>query len=229
MKDFVLDVHQITALRLAHKGAVKHNAKEAYRLNAVILLGTGWSLKSVSEALLLDEETLRTYVKKYLDGDIKNLLSTKHSGNNANKLSEEQKAELEVHLKENLSNLTKKIISYVRKKYKVKYSRSGITALLHALGFTYKKPKLIPELLDVEAQEDYLEFFNEFIKEKPENEAVLFYDSTHPTYGTIPDYGWIKKGTEALLPSPASRQRLNISGAVELTTLNVITTFPTQG
>jgi hypothetical protein len=63
------------------------------------LLGISWPLKYVSEDLLLNEETLRAYVKKYLDGNIKNLLSNKYSVNNANKLSEEQNLELAEHLK----------------------------------------------------------------------------------------------------------------------------------
>jgi len=33
------------------------NASAAYKINAVILLGTGWTLVTVKAALLLDEET----------------------------------------------------------------------------------------------------------------------------------------------------------------------------
>jgi transposase len=224
MKDFILTSEQVSSLSLKHRMA--REKRYADKLKAVILLGTGWSLKQVSEVLLLDEETLRSYVKKYLDGDVASLLSDKYSGNNANKLSDVQKSELTVYLENNLHSVTQEIVRYVHKKYNVNYSRSGMTSLLHSLGFTYKKPKLVPEKLDTQAQDEYLEYFYNFIKNKAENEAVLFYDSTHPNYGTVADYGWIKKGTDSLLPSPASRKRVNISGAVELTTFDVITTYP---
>jgi len=51
-----------------------------YRINAVILLGTGWTVKQVAEALLLDEDTLSNYIKKYKEGGFSNLLKTLHQG-----------------------------------------------------------------------------------------------------------------------------------------------------
>ena len=63
MKDFILSAEQVNELRAAHR-AERHR-QAAYKINAVILLGTGWKLKEVKEALLLDDETLRTYVERY--------------------------------------------------------------------------------------------------------------------------------------------------------------------
>ena len=227
MKNFVLNVEQVLLLREELKDAIKRSpAKNAYRINVVILLGTGWTLGSVAKAFFLDEETLRSYVKKYRDGGINELLKNEHAGTNAKKLSPEQEAQLTQHLIENLYRKTIDIIKYVRKQYQVTYTRSGMTALLHTIGFTYKKPKLIPEKLDVQAQDEFLELLYDFESKMPENEALFFYDSAHPTYSTIADYGWIQKGSDSFLPSPPSRQRVNISGAVELKTLDVITTFP---
>lgn len=228
MKGFELSNEELVYLRLTHKQMKRHSVSNAYRINAIILLGTGWTLKQTSEALLLDEETLRSYAQKYRDGGVHALLKNNHSGTNANKLSDEQKDELDQHLKENLYQDVRNIIAHVHAKYNVKYSRSGMAALLYSLGFTYKKPKLVPEYLNPQAQSEFLDILNDFVKNKPEKDAVLFYDSTHPTYGTIADYGWIKKGTDALLPSPPSRARVNISGAIEINTLDVITTFPAK-
>ena len=61
MSKFHLTPVQVQELRLAHRAERNRNA--AYKINAVILLGTGWKLKAVKEALLLDDETLRSYVK----------------------------------------------------------------------------------------------------------------------------------------------------------------------
>ena len=79
MKGFTLTTKELEALHKAHKAAKRTNAKAAYKINAVILLGSGWTLKKVRSALLLDEETLRSYVEKYRDNGIDTLLETKHN------------------------------------------------------------------------------------------------------------------------------------------------------
>ena len=60
-------------MRVAHR--VTKNKREAYRINALLLLGKGWTYVQVSDALLIDEETLRNYIKRYRTGGLKSLLS----------------------------------------------------------------------------------------------------------------------------------------------------------
>jgi hypothetical protein len=91
------------------------------------------------------------------------------------------------HLKENLYQSTLDVSLYVNSEFNVLYSRSGMTELLHALGFTYKKPKLIPSGIDFQAQEDFLTCFEQFMKTKHENDPVVFYDSSHPQYQSHAD------------------------------------------
>ena len=68
MKNFMLNKEQVNELRVAHRA--ERNRHAAYKINAVIFLGTGWKLKNVKQALLLDDETLRSYVEKYKTGGI---------------------------------------------------------------------------------------------------------------------------------------------------------------
>ena len=82
MDDFYLSPEQMKELRAAHGAERYRNA--AYKINAVILLGTGWKLKEVKEALLLDDETLRSYVSKYQSGGIAELLKTNYPGRQTN-------------------------------------------------------------------------------------------------------------------------------------------------
>ena len=72
MKGFTLSKEELATLKRAHKS--EHYKRSAYKINVVILLGCGWSLQEVKDALLLDEETLRSYVKKYQDGGLPALL-----------------------------------------------------------------------------------------------------------------------------------------------------------
>ena len=225
MEGFALTKQHISMLRLAHKSA--SNKKNAYRINSVILLGTGWTVAEVSQALLLDEETLRKYVNKYQFGGLDGLLSDEYNFKGREpKLDDISLKELFEHLATTLYRRTLDIINYVKDKYKVQYSRSGMNALLIKNGFSYKKPKQIPEKLDPQAQAEFIEYLSSFVEKKSKDEAVLFYDATHPNYGSVADYGWIKKGEDSLLPTPPSRKRLNITGVIDIEHLDVTVDFP---
>lgn len=179
MKNFSLTQEQQIMLRLEHKHAKKHSAKLAYRINAVLLLGTGWTLEQVSNALLLDIETLRSYVEKFEEGGVKKLLEKNHHGKQKY-LTHEQTAQLVSHLESNLYRSTLDVSLYVYREFNVLYSRSGMTKLLHEHRFTYKKTKLMPSGIDFQAQKDFLVCLEKFMRDKHENDLILFYGSSHP-------------------------------------------------
>ena len=76
MKGFTLPEETVKKLKVLHKK--QKDRRSADRIKAVVLLGTGWTLLSVSEALLLDTETLSSYVKKYHDGGIDKVLENNY-------------------------------------------------------------------------------------------------------------------------------------------------------
>lgn len=43
----------------------EHYKRSAYKINAVILLGSGWTLGEVKDALLIDDETLGKRIMQY--------------------------------------------------------------------------------------------------------------------------------------------------------------------
>lgn len=218
MKGFTLTAEEIQELRVAHREAVKRkDARAAYKLNAVILLGMGWSTEEVAEALLLDDETLRNYVKKYQKSGFNGLIETFHLGG-FTKLSAEQISQLCVELDNNIYTSTKDICFYVQAQWGCTYTISGMTDLLHRLDYVYKKPTLVPAQPHVEAQELFLKQFNGFMENKREDEAVVFVDAMHPVHNTVASYGWIRKGHQKTLESNSGRQRLNIHGAMNAQT-----------
>jgi transposase len=154
MKGFNLSTKELEALRLAHKDAKRVNANAAYKINAVILLGSGWTLKKVKNALLLDDETLRNYVEKYCNGGIDALLENNRYGR-VTTLVESEQAILIQELDNNIYMTTQSIIEFVKNKFSIEYSLSGMRDLLHRLGYTYKKPKLVPGNPDIDAQDVY--------------------------------------------------------------------------
>ncbi len=85
---------------------------------------------------------------------------------------------------------TKEIVDFIKNKFDVTYSIFGITALLHTLGFTYKKTKAVPVKANIEAHELFL---IEYGRLKSEGK-IYFADSTHPMHNPAISYGWIRKG-----------------------------------
>ena len=79
------------------------------------------------------------------------------------------------------------------------YSLSGLRDLLHRLGYEYKKPKLVPGNPDLEAQEEFIQYSEDFMLEKPGDTEVLFADAVHPEHNTMAAYGWIKRGKWMLI------------------------------
>jgi transposase len=116
-------------------------------------------------------------------------------------------------------------VSYVAKQFKVKYSVSGLTELLHRLGYSYKKPKLVPGKADAIAQEEFIELYNKIKETKGANDIIYFMDGTHPQHNSVAAYGWIKKGKVKELKSNTGRQRLNINGAINIETLSTVVDY----
>ena len=114
MKNFQLNDEELEELRAAHRSS--RDKRSAYRLNAVILLGCGWTSKQVSDALLIDESTLRSYVKRYRKGGLDKLVKDDYRGG-LSYLTVLQKEGLEAHLCEHTYLDTKAIVRYVDARY----------------------------------------------------------------------------------------------------------------
>jgi transposase len=219
---FTLSQEEKDSLKASHR--VTKKKREADRIKAIIFLGTGWTVREVSESLLLYEETIRNYLKRYKKGRLKALLKDNHKGY-VGKLSKSDTEQLDRHLNENTYLKIQDIVSYVAKQFKVKYSVSGLTELLHRLGYSYKKPKLVPGKADAIAQEEFIELYNKIKETKGANDIIYFMDGTHPQHNSVAAYGWIKKGKVKELKSNTGRQRLNINGAINIETLSTVVDY----
>ncbi len=213
MTEFKLSQEETSNLKKAHRTVKKK--READRIKTIILLGTGWTIREVAEVLLLDDDTVMNYLNRYKDGGLKLLLNDDYKGYSG-KLSKSETAQLDDHLSEKTYVRTQDVVSYVSKQFKEKYSISGMTDLLHRIGYAYKKPKLIPGKADVKAQEEFVEFYKELKQAKGVKDPIYYMDGVHPQHNSVAAYGWIKKGKVKELKSNTGRQRLNINGAINI-------------
>ncbi len=136
-------------------------------------------------------------------------------------LSDSQQMKLCEELESKIYLTTHSVIEYIRETFGVEYTSSGMRDLLHRLGYEFKKPKLVPGTPDREAQETFVEQYEQFMEEKPEDEDVFFIDAVHPEHNTMAAYGWIKRGQKRKLQTNSGRRRLNLHGAINAETLDV--------
>ena len=214
MKYFLTSSEQ-EALKAQHRQ--EKNRRVADRIKAVLLSDKGWSYRQISQALLLDEQTIGRHVDEYRESQ----KLTLSSGGSSSKLNETQASDLIFHL-ENVTYLKiDDICAYVHKTYGVLYTIQGMTSWMHSHGFSYKKPKGTPAKADPVKQEAFIKEYEKLMTTTPEYEPILFGDGVHPTMATKVTYGWIKKGTSKPIATTASRTRMNLMGALNLATMQV--------
>jgi transposase len=212
MSPYTLAKPELSKLRRLHRRT--REKRHADRLKAVILLGSGWSAEQVAEALMVDPDTVRAHFKRYRSGGVEQLLKMAYKGSKCD-LTDEQLIELNVHLENNLYLTAADVARYVEEQWGVRYTARGMTELLHRLGYVYKKPKLVPGKADAEAQEAFVEEYENLKKNKDDSDPIYFMDATHPQHNPVQAYGWIKRGEERPIPTNTGRDRLNINGAID--------------
>ena len=190
----------------------------------MILLARGWRAEEVADALLIDPNTVRNHFKRYQQGGLPGLLQVAYRGSDC-ELSEADLAVLDAHLQTQLYLSAKDVAAWVEETLGVVYTVSGMTAVLHRLGFVYKKPKLVPGKADRAAQEAFLAEYENLKQNKGENDVILFMDAVHPQHNPVLGYGWIKRGEDREVPSNTGRRRLNINGAIDLERLEPVVRY----
>lgn len=213
---------QIAKLKIVHRTTKKK--RDADRIKAIVLLSQGWTFVQVAQALLIDEETIRNYLKCYRAKGVKGLLKNNFKGTES-KLSKKKLRQLDKHLQNETYLTVQEIVLYVKATFKIKYSISGMTELLHRMGFVYKKPKVVPGKADNEKQKEFIDFYNKLKSEKGDNDPIYFMDGTHPQHNSVAAYGWIKKGTNKEIKSNTGRARININGAINIKNLKTSVHF----
>jgi transposase len=188
------------------------------RIKAVLLRDKGWSYQQIANALLVSEDGIRNHIQDYQSA---RKLKPENGGSKS-ALSRQQSKFLLKHLEGNTYLHVKSIVRYIELKWSVQYSVAGLTQWLKRNGFSYKKPKLVPGKADRELQEEWIKQYQSMKVNLPENETICFMDGVHPSHNVQLGYGWIRKGTEKLIPSNTGRSRLNLTGAIDIISHTVV-------
>ncbi|MCB1068415.1 MAG: IS630 family transposase [Simkania sp.] len=203
-------------LRIRHKK--ERDGRVRDRIKAVLLTDEGWTPQQIAKVLLISDQAVRDHVEDYKS---RSKLQPK-SGGSVEKLSKKQSEQLEAHLQKHTYLYVKDMMAYIEIEFGIKYTVPGIRNWLQRHGFSYKKPSVVSGKANKEQQEKWLKEYEKLREKLPLGEAICFIDGVHPTHNVQPAYGWIKKGVRKEIPANTGRARLNLSGAVDVTSHNIL-------
>jgi len=135
-------------------------------------------------------------------------------GGSQSKLNTLEAKELHDYLQETTYLHAKEICQYVKAKYGIEYTSSGITFWLKSQGFVYKEPIKVPGKLDPEKQEAFIEAYERLKNALPEGEEICFMDAVHPEFESKAVCFWIKAGEIKTLPTTSAQYRMHFIGAL---------------
>jgi transposase len=186
----------------------------------ILLLDQGKTYASIVEHLFLDKGTISNYSKRYIEGGIFGLVTDMHSGRRCN-LSPKELEILSKKLSETIFLDSKEVVAFIKARFDVDYLISGVTALLHSIGHVYKKAKAIPGKVDKVEQEL---FIKKYLRLKKKSEGKIYFcDAVHLHHNAVISYGWIKKVEDFEVSSNTGRYHINIIGAVDIESSEVVT------
>ena len=212
--------------RTASQAVMRHPSEThgvARRANAILLLDDGWNCAKVAEAFYLDDDTVLTWFKRYQAGGLDEMKVFDGKGRSGD-LSRERMAELSARPGERLMRDSGEVAAYIAARWGVVYGHSGCVALLHRLGFEYKRPESLPARSDEASQAAFISRYDQLLNGLATDEVVYFADAVHPEYQSRPAHGWVRKGDKVALRRTSGRQRLNLHAALNLENFHRIST-----
>ena len=133
MDKYLLSEGELRTLHQEHR--LCKSKRDADKIKAVYHLGCGWKVKEVAAALLLDEDTVSSYFKKYKSDGVSSLLQDNYSGGKGY-LNSQELSTIDDHVQNSFFETLKQVAEYIRQVTHVKYSRSGVARLLKSLSYS---------------------------------------------------------------------------------------------
>ncbi len=193
----------------------RRDAEGYVKVTVVLMLDAGWGAGQVAQALGLDDGTVYRYAQawqrlgldKYLRHEAPDYWGLWPSAG-LSALSQE--------VAQTLYTDVRAIGAWLRRYWGVDYSVSGLTHLLHRLGFSYKLTTPVPCEADPVRQAAFLvEQLQPLLAAAEAGQAVVYFaDAAHPTHHTRATRVWTRTGQPRPLPTVSGRERVNLNAAL---------------
>lgn len=184
-------------------------------VTVLLMLDRGRAVAAIAEDLGLDEATVYRYAQTYRLKGLSGYLAAEQPGY-WGLLSSAQLAGLCQELNQTLYTDCRAIADWLAATYQVRYSVSGLTDLLHRLGYSYKLTTAVPCQADAAAQTAFLtDTLVPLLAQAAAGETVVYFaDAAHPTHNTRATHVWTETGKERPLLTVSGRERVKLNAAL---------------
>lgn len=185
------------------------------KVTVILLLDKGRSASSIADDLGLDEATVYRYAQAWQRLGLDKYLVHEAPGY-WGLLPSAGLAALSREVEHTLYTDVRAVGEWVKRYWGVTYSVSGLTQLLHRLGFSYKLTTPVPCEADPERQAAFLaEQLHPLLAQAEAGAAVVYFaDAAPPTHNTRSTRVWTRTGQPRPLPTVSGRARVNLNAAV---------------
>ena len=184
-------------------------------LTVLLMFDRGRGMAAIAEDLGLDQATVYRYAQTYRLKGLVGYLAAEQPGY-WGLLSSIQLAGLCRELDQRLYVDCRAIAEWLADTCGVRYSVSGLTDLLHRLGYSYKLTTAVPCEADAAKQTAFLaDTLAPLLAEAGAGESVVYFaDAAHLTHNTRANHVWTQTGKERPLLTVSGRERVNLNAAL---------------
>ena len=208
----MLTEEEVVNLKQLHKRVSERRLAD--RIKLVLLLDQGYSQRQISEILLLDEDTITLWVKRFKQrSSIDTWYQDNYVSRCVGRLSFRAINEVLCHIKTFFVRKIAAIQAFIEARFGVKYHQSSIYYLLKRTRQSYKQLVKLPGQINHTAQEKFVVKYKALVEQLADNQTIMFIDAVHPQHNSTSSKVWTAVGEPRYIPSNTGREHLNINGA----------------
>ncbi len=184
-------------------------------VTVLLMLEQGHAAATVAQALGVDGSSVYRYAQTYHEQGLTGYLRAEQPGY-WGLLTSAQLAGLCREVGQTLYSDCRALVDWLADTTGVRYSVSGLTDLLHRLGFSYKLTTAVPCAADAAAQTAFVAgTLAPLLAQAQAGDAVVYFaDAAHPTHNTRASHVWTETGQQRPLLTVSGRERVNLNAAL---------------
>jgi len=215
-------IRHVPYATLKHKYKIEKDARLKTKLLAILYLYEKKPLVETANLIHFSPVSLRRWVHRWNDHGIDGLKRRMTCGRNA-ALSNETWVQIKEDVLRSPRSFgyefglwrLKEIRGHIERRYGQKYSIPWVWRKLRVENMTLLVPRPKPFKADKEEQANFKQNLTELVRNRKENERILFQDESSFSFSPEPHRMWAVKGSRPFLLIHGGRKRQNIIGAID--------------
>jgi len=191
------------------------------KMEAVYLKAQGLSQEEICRLVQISPNTLRSYLKDFIDGGIDKLKEINFASpkSELNSFQDEIKKEFQDLPPKSLGEAQFRILNLTG----IKRSRVQIGKFLKRIGLKIRKVGMIPAKANLKDQDEFKgkKLLPRLEEAKKGQRVVFFADAAHFVHKAFLGFVWCM--TRVFIKAPSGRKRFNVSGALDPINQKIIT------